>query len=299
MVGNVTIFVAGTGRSGTTQLAEIIGQHPAVWHVPTETRFLVDQGGLEDLVRALSTGYTPFHACDGLLRFRTMLTRDVAGRPTPGALSHVDLTEMFGAEQYLNWAERFLADLTWYEFDERGIHRVVGRYFSDRAELLALCRSYVDELFTTGARAHRKRLWCEKTPNNLLSTGFLWELFPDARIVHIVRHPVQVAASHLSMEWAPDDIGTVCNWLEPMYRRWLATPEAAADPRCIQLRLEDLAVDWPAQRAQLFDRLGLPDAETALEISPDRLVHWAPIRAEDEAYARKRLDFAITAFGYS
>lgn len=126
---------------------------------------------------------------------------------------------------------------------------------------------------------------------------FLWELFPEAWIVHIARHPVQVAASHLSMEWAPDDIVGVCNWLEPMYRRWLASG-AGSDARCIQVRLEDLAADWPNQRRRLFERLDLPDAETTATASPDRLAHWNPITAADEAYVRNRLGFAIDAFGY-
>lgn len=294
----MTIFVGGTGRSGTTQIAEIVGQHPAVWHVPTESRFLVDPGGLEDLVRSLSTAYTPFHGCEGLERFTTMITRDVAGRPSPGALSHVDLPAIFGATFYADWCRRFLAALTWYAFDERTTRRVVGRYFPDRAELVAVCRAYVDELFGAGAAAHGKRHWCEKTPNNMLATDFLWELFPEARFIHIARHPVQVAASHLSMEWAPDDIETVCDWLEPMYQRWLAG-SAAGDDRCVDLRLEDLAADWPAQRARLFDRLGLPDAETELGIDADRLAHWAPISTAAESYVRKRLEFAIAALGYA
>jgi hypothetical protein len=241
------IFVGGTGRSGTTQLALIIGQHPSVWHIPTETRFLVDPGGLQDLVPSLSTGHTPFHACDALDRFRTLLTRDVAGRGTPGAFSHADLPTIFGADRYADWCERFLAALTWYSYDERSTPRVVGRYFAERSELMSLCRTYVDELFSAGAAGNGKSTWCEKTPNNLLAMPFLWELFPEARVVHILRHPVQVAASHLSMEWAPDDIEGVCNWLEPMYYSWLRA-DASADPRCVQLRLEDLAQDWPARR---------------------------------------------------
>lgn len=292
------IFVGGTGRSGTTQLAAIIGQHPSVWHIPTETRFLVDPGGLQELVPSLSSAYTPFHGCDALSRFRRLLTCDVAGRPTPDALSHVDLTAIFGADRYADWSERFLTALTWYTFNERSIRRTVGRYFAERHDLVAVCRSYVDELFAAGAGAHGKPMWCEKTPNNMLAMPFLWELFPETHVVHIVRHPVQVAASHLSMEWAPDEIAGVCNWLEPMYRCWLGSA-AASDPRCVQLRLEDLAENWPKQRRQLFERLGLPDAETGLEVSADRLAHWAPITAGDEVYARNRLGFAIDALGYS
>jgi hypothetical protein len=291
------IFVGGTGRSGTSLLADIVGQHPSVWHVPTETRFLVDPGGVADLVRALSGTYTPFHGTDALARFTTWLTRDAAGRAAPGALNRADLPAIFGSDRYEDWSRRFLAALAWYTFDDRGTERIVGRYFADRSRLLALCRSFVDELFAGGAATYGKSRWCEKTPNNMLEAQFLWALFPDAQMLHILRHPVQVAASHMSMKWAPDDIASVCSWLEPMYQQWLAA-KAADDPRCRQLRLEDLAADWPGQRRALFDWLGLPDARTELEFSPDRVAHWAPLSDADEAYVRRRLGFAIEAFGY-
>ena len=67
------IFIGGTGRCGTNQLHRILGEHPQVWTIG-ETRFLVDAGGLEDLVRALTVAYTPFHADDAVSRFRTLLT---------------------------------------------------------------------------------------------------------------------------------------------------------------------------------------------------------------------------------
>ena len=48
-----------------------------------------------------------------------------------------------------------------------------------------------------------RRDWCEKTPFNILCMDFLWELVPEATIVHIKRHPVAVVASHVDQPWAP------------------------------------------------------------------------------------------------
>ncbi len=56
----------------------------------------------------------------------------------------------------------------------------------------------------------------------MLSIPFLRELFPEAAVVVITRHPYQVTASHLDQPWAPSDLGQVLNWLEPVYQRWLA-----------------------------------------------------------------------------
>jgi hypothetical protein len=47
--------------------------------------------------------------------------------------------------------EELLAEIGWYEFDDRGVRRSVDRYFADRAELVAQCRSHVDDLLGRGA----------------------------------------------------------------------------------------------------------------------------------------------------
>ena len=48
------IFVAGTGRSGTSQVANILGEHPQIHRIPIETRLIVDPGGFRDLADALT-----------------------------------------------------------------------------------------------------------------------------------------------------------------------------------------------------------------------------------------------------
>lgn len=58
-IGASRIFVAGAGRSGTSQLADILGQHPQIHRIPIETRFIPDPGGQRDLADALTHRYDP------------------------------------------------------------------------------------------------------------------------------------------------------------------------------------------------------------------------------------------------
>jgi len=116
---------------------------------------------------------------------------------------------------------------------------VVARYFPDRAELTGILREFTAGLFGAAAEAAGKRTWCEKTPFNLLSVPFLLELFSEAAVVVILRHPVHVAASHLNQPWAPSTVQGVLGWLEPVYRRWLAQRPAllaASEPRSRRFR---------------------------------------------------------------
>src|SRR5262245_41102397 len=68
------IFVAGTGRSGTSQLADIIGEHPQIHRIPMETHFIVDPGGWRDLADALTIRFDPIVGNDALRRFSDMMT---------------------------------------------------------------------------------------------------------------------------------------------------------------------------------------------------------------------------------
>jgi hypothetical protein len=74
------IFVAGTGRSGTSRIADVLGEHPQIHRIPMETRFLIDPGGLRDLADALTGRYDPIVGEDALRRLSDFLTVRVPGR---------------------------------------------------------------------------------------------------------------------------------------------------------------------------------------------------------------------------
>jgi len=310
-------FVAGTGRCGTSHLTRVLGEHPRVHALVWESRFLVDPGGFEDLARALTVAYTPYHSDDALRRLDWLLTQRLTGL-TYEAFRGWGLAAEIGAERYQAACDRLWQQLTWYEFDEevppltnehgreyaagepRSLRRVVARYFADRSELIAIVREFTDDLFGGAASRAGKATWCEKTPFNLLSMPFLLEVFPEATVVVITRHPYHVAASHLDQSWAPSDLRQVLNWLEPIYRRWLAQRrELANDPRHVEVKAEELAADWQASRTTLFERLGLPDAHTPSAFAASLLDHRdGQLGPAQRAQVAARLCWAAEELGY-
>ena len=315
MVG--PFFVAGTGRCGTSQMRQVLGEHPDVHALLWEARFVVDPGGFEDLARALTTAYTPYHADDALRRLAWLLTERLTGQ-TAEAFRGWGLAEELGAERYRLAVDRLWERLVWYEFDEvvppasyrrggsgyapgevRSHRRVVGHYYPQREELIGVLRDFIEELFGEAAHRAGKQTWCEKTPGNLLSIPFLWELFPESRVVVMVRHPWQVVASHQDQQWAPSNLDEVLNWLEPIYRRWLAQrPTLLNDPRYVEVPIEALADSWGTRRPQLFERLGLPDADTPSGFTSERLGRDGRILPADRDQVAKRLGWAVEALGY-
>jgi omega-hydroxy-beta-dihydromenaquinone-9 sulfotransferase len=313
------IFVAGTGRSGTSQLADILGEHPQIHRIPIETRFIIDPGGLRDLADALTIRYDPFVGEDALRRLGDMLTVRLPARLDRDR-GHT-VPQAIGERRYWDAVGRLWSELVATTFDEsvpaagsghadwpagpfepQRHRRALPRYFSERRDLLEILRRAVDTMFGGAAADAGKPTWCEKTPFNLLCMDFLWELVPEATIVHIKRHPVAVVASHVDQPWAPPTVDGALAWLKPVYDRWLAwrTTVDLTDKRYVEVRAEDLAADWPAQRRALFGLLGVDDFATRAafqsRILENRRDQFDPGTRE---FVERRLDGVIPAMGYA
>ncbi|WP_242910665.1 sulfotransferase [Actinomadura terrae] len=313
------IFVAGTGRSGTSQLADILGEHPEIHRIPIETRFLVDPGGFRDLADALTVRYDPYVGDDALRRLSDLLTVRLVGRKDIDR-GHT-VPEAIGERHYWNAVGRLWSELVATTFDEsvpaagsghtdwaagpferQSRRRAIPRYFGDRSELLKTLRRSVDEMFGGAAADAGKPAWCEKTPFNLLCMEFLWELVPEATIVHIKRHPVAVVASHVDQPWAPSTVEGVLAWLKPIYDRWL-TWKATADlgsRRYGEVKAEDLAADWPTRREALFESVGVDDFATTSTFHLRGLTHRdGQFDSTTRTLIERTLADVIPAMGYT
>ncbi len=265
------VFVVGTGRSGTTRLAQVLGTHPQVFAWPFETRFLVDPDGLRDLVYFLHESHDYFRANAAVHRFEELMLQSI----------HRPMTSVVEESWYCAHVRQFVSQLVQTTFDEavgeRVFVRYVCRYFADRGELIGLIREFVDELFSRPALAAGKTFWCEKTPLTMLALPFLWEVFPEARVVHIKRDPRGVAESLLRQPWAPETLPGVLDFLEPIYRRWAQIKTQCPvdqDPRYQEVALEDLAADPQRRLNELCQWLGLPAAQWQGSFDPRRVHGW-------------------------
>lgn len=136
------------------------------------------------------------------------------------------------------------------------------------------------------------RVLVEKTPDHALHLPLARRMFPECRVVHLVRHPADVVASLLrasrepwGRDWAPGSV-------ESASRRWLECVDAAAcdadaggPDRHVEIRYEALREDPERELSSLLDFAGLPrDEETVRRIvAEDRAGRGAPIRLAGEA----------------
>jgi hypothetical protein len=134
--------------------------------------------------------------------------------------------------------------------------RVLARRFAlpenTVGDLLRKSRSqaeFVDGFFAAYAVARQKRRWAEKTPRNAHQLGFIFEHFPGARFIHMIRDGRDTVCSlrtHPRHKVVNGELIPLKTWhpLQTCIDRWVDDVRAARayrhDPRYLEVRYEDL-----------------------------------------------------------
>jgi hypothetical protein len=308
------IFVGGTGRSGTWILYRTLGSHREIHTFPTELRFIVDPGGLVELVNRLTINFSPALARDALVRFDKLMREQLASF---GMLPYaaIDLPNWLGGDYYWLRLDQFITAITalehkaryWTQEKEiegtlkrvenkfRSITKYIqkngdrinpkknmqlvkeARYYSIRAELVSLASLFVDDLLQNAAKNNKKNTWCEKTPQNLLHLDFIWELFPESYFIHIKRDPRGVVYSLSNQIWGPNTIVDACKFVDGVYSRWFDLKSVLdfENHRYFELKLEDLA-NTPSEMLEKLTTVGGFDNqfENPPEIIGEKVNYW-------------------------
>jgi protein-tyrosine sulfotransferase len=137
-------------------------------------------------------------------------------------------------------------------------------------------RAFLDERLATYTAGHGKRLWCEKTPNNVYHLKLLDALYPEAKHVCLYRHGLDVVVSAMRMAKHIPSIqrcihqssghaltGTI-RWWCGMTREILAFERGNPD-RCLRIRYEDMVADPARALEPVFSFLGVAWDERMLD----------------------------------
>lgn len=132
---------------------------------------------------------------------------------------------------------------------------------------------FIDRFAVLCQASSGKRRWAEKTPRNVLHLPYLFERFPEARFVHMLRDGRDVACSlrtHPRHKVVHGKLVPLNTWrpMEECATRWrdslVAVRPYLSDPRVHTLRYEDLVSDPRGTTRKLLDFLGEPWDERVL-----------------------------------
>jgi hypothetical protein len=226
-IAKAPVFVGGTGRSGTTKTAQMIGAHRRYAFSPIELGFHVVRGGLLDLVNG-ETSIESFSE-----RMRTVWFARVQNRVRRGR----QLIERNELDRAIERLQRDCDDDR-LQAARRFMRTVMGPPLSDAPDG-----------------------WVDSTPPAVKRSDGLLELFPDAGVINIVRDGRDVACSAARQTWGSSEPLELLAWWA---REVKAAHEAAAragSGRVLTVHLEQLAItDRERTFARLFRYLGVePD----------------------------------------
>lgn len=195
----------------------------------------------------------------GCVRSGTTLTRDLLRR-VPGVICPEET-------HFLRWSEPFRTPASMPPHRQNPVlrrHREIDGVPEDVfASLLTTCRSKAElqrgyiAAFAAARGVAGPYRWIDKTPQNIYGGALILAEFPTARLLHIVRNPLNVVASMLlgRQVAVPDVHGAINYWCEAV--QIAATLRRASPDRIMDLRYEDLVADVPAAMARVLAFAGL------------------------------------------
>ncbi|HEY7740717.1 MAG TPA: sulfotransferase [Steroidobacteraceae bacterium] len=111
-----------------------------------------------------------------------------------------------------------------------------------------------------------KPMFIEKFPENFLYLGFIARAWPEARLVHLGRHPMDTCfamykQSYFRYAYSLETVGRYYVAHDRLLRHWRAT----LGERLVELRYESLVADQERETRALLARLGLSFEPACLE----------------------------------
>jgi hypothetical protein len=229
------VFICGVHRSGTTLVRDLLDAHPALAVLPAEGSFRTNLAA--PLKRMTYEQGQFFLATAWLRRLANPINQPpywLLGRSTGAASGYVTFARAF---------------CSWYG--------VLAKSFKPGTTTwphLAVVLAYATCYEASGAGL-ATRFWVDKTPANERYLQQIWQEMPEAKIIHVVRAPVDVFLSRKRMEPALN-LKTCLQDLQLSY--WLAVKQARLNPdRYLVLHYEELCKHPSAAIASLTAFLGI------------------------------------------
>jgi hypothetical protein len=256
------VFVGGTGRSGTTVMGDLLGNHPDVrTSTPIEIKFLSNRSGLLDVVFGREDLPNKKKDSVSIFHYRTYRKR----RQREKEKQAIILAEF--EEQVWN---------KWWDIDAppphgRGLVSGISRPNLEklmaamrrdlRINRIWAARRFMKRFIALQDEAGSEKYWVETTPMNIPTADKLLKLFPSALFITMVRDPRDVIASLLTKNWGPTTPMEGLTWIEKRLTDGRNALKAVPARQKITIALEDLAINNREETyRKLTNFLGISDS---------------------------------------
>lgn len=231
------VFTGGTGRSGTTIVGQLLGQHPLIALTrPAELHLITDESGLLDTV--MDGGpHPPWWISRARDSVRRRSDRSRGIEPRDPASPADQFAVLFERRWYPRIATANPQLPFTPEFGSWVARTFTRAYRRDRWQA---ARGLLNQVVDPMAGAEMKRRWVDTTPPNASQADRILQLYPNARVINVIRDGRRVAYSMTRRSWAPDRaLDALDLWQQGMLAADRALERAPVD-RVLTVQLEDL-----------------------------------------------------------
>lgn len=294
-MGNAsTVFITGTGRSGTNVTKAIFARHSQCATLPFEYRFSVDPGGIVDFLNQYSSTWSPFMA-DNRLRglenyLLSLAQRNDSDYKTSKWLRKVDpRSEKITPHPYAGWelekcfpgykrfVKRLMDQLVDYKYSASwpgsdALSEENQMYFGSpksKEDLIPIFAEFLNSCFQSYLSETEKEVFVEDNTWSLLYSDDLLKLVPSGKILHIIRDPRDVVSSLLKQRWTPTGLDQVLTWYKSIMAIWQSQKSKLRADQFLEIKLEDITSDPvdTIKKACVFVGLEYEKTMTELDLS--------------------------------
>jgi len=274
------LFITGTGRSGSNILKKIFSHHPDIASLPFEYRFTIDPDGVLDFYNSYPSSWSPYGADHKIKRLESFLLslseQTDEKRKKVEALKNTDKLQLTGPP-YAGWElnkhipgyASFVAEL----IEELSAFKHPGvwpgtpegvennrMYFAppmSKEELKPMVRSFLQKCFQSIRNHQKKSILQEDNTHNLLYARDLLSMFPEGKMIHIVRDPRDVISSLKTQRWTPNNIPDLITWYINVMEQWKKQKPGLKPDQFVEIRFEDLIANQEKTIRELCAFLGI------------------------------------------
>jgi hypothetical protein len=255
------LFTGGSGRSGTTIIVNLLKSHPEIHSsLPREIKYLTSRYGLVDL----NFG-RPIRLEEGFKGVRNNLAASINNRigKSKEELFLTFLKSKWWSETGKKGKPRGLVQ----GVTEEQLAEISSRFGSSyKKDLLVASRQFFYDLSSCQFKKDTVRYFADSTPVNTMQAHFIYQLFPDALFINMIRDGRDVAYSVSKESWGPSDPFKGLKWWG---NRVLVSHQSLSqlpNKQHLEIRLEELIVsDRENQYLKILNFLGISDHPSVLE----------------------------------
>ncbi len=176
--------------------------------------------------------------------------------------------------------------------------------YQTHAEFLQMVRSIALDVYRSVPEYHSNTLFLDKTPDHIRCIKTIWKVFPDAKIIVLLRNPEDVIESLMNASkswgknWAPSSIISAIRTYQYFFKVEGTNELILNDPRLCMVRYEQMKDNPVVALGKILEYLHIPADEQVLQrmsSSPHQLKKYGEfgnqtgnVVIEPDTFARKK-----------